>query len=324
MTEAAQIQTICNGQKRTETYTDSHGGFSFEFATRNSMSTGLGAGIGEADTTPGYTNAMGSTTRDYRTCELQAYLPGFTSETIELGARFSGSENYDVGRIVLHRMQQVQGLTISATTAAAPDSAKKAFSKGLDKAKKEKWGEAQNLFEKAVEIYPKFAVAWYELGRVQLQQNASSDARRAFEQAVAADSTYVNPYRGLTQIAVLAHQWHEVLQYTDKVVALDPVDFPDAWFYNSAANYFGRNFAAAANSAEQGIKADGQHRVPKLEYLLAMSLMNSNNYQAALEHMQRFLEIAKDPADIVEGHKQLDVIQQLSAAAKTPPAAGRK
>ena len=317
LTEQAEVQTICNGRKRTETYTDSHGSFSFEFGSRSMAN--MGAGIADADNSAIYGTPMSSTQpRDYRNCELQAYLPGFTSQVVELGGRFFGSESYDVGRVVLHRIAQVQGLTISATTAAAPNAATKAFSKGLNKAEKKKWADAQKLFEKAVEIYPKFAVAWNELGRVQLQQKAEADARHSFEQATAADPSYVSPYRGMTELAFAAHQWTDVVRYTNKVLALNPLNFPDAWFYNSVANFFLQNFPAAANSAEQGIKVDEQHKIPKLEYVLGMALINMKNLQAASEHMQRYLHLAKEPADIAEAQKELATIQRLSAEASVP------
>jgi len=82
-------------------------------------------------------------------------------------------ESTDVGRLVLHRLGQVEGLTISATSAMAPKDAQKAFEKGRDKAAKQKWDEARPFFEKAVQIYPKYAVAWFELGSIQMRKGES-------------------------------------------------------------------------------------------------------------------------------------------------------
>ncbi|MGK4301957.1 tetratricopeptide repeat protein, partial [Klebsiella pneumoniae] len=86
-----------------------------------------------------------------------AALPGFTSDVIQLGGRFTGEESADVGHIVLHRLSNIQGFTISATTAQAPGSAKKALQKGQEQQKRGKLEEAQKSFEKAVALYPKFA-----------------------------------------------------------------------------------------------------------------------------------------------------------------------
>lgn len=58
LTEQVSIQTICRGQKRTETHSDSHGNFSFELGNQNPMS--VAAGMMDADTS--FSEGM-STTR---------------------------------------------------------------------------------------------------------------------------------------------------------------------------------------------------------------------------------------------------------------------
>src|SRR5438105_6500633 len=39
LTEPVAIQSICNGQKHTEAYSDSHGGFSFQFSNRSTATS---------------------------------------------------------------------------------------------------------------------------------------------------------------------------------------------------------------------------------------------------------------------------------------------
>ena len=68
--------------------------------------------------------------RNWRDCELLAVLPGFSSQPIDLNSRLTTFESADIGRLVLHRMGQVEGLTISATSAMAPKDARKAYEKG--------------------------------------------------------------------------------------------------------------------------------------------------------------------------------------------------
>ena len=137
-------------------------------------------------------------------------------------------ESTDVGRLVLRRDGQVEGLTISATTAMAPKDAQKAYKKGQQKASKEKWDEAQALLEKAVQIYPRYAVAWFDLGRVQLRKGAAVEARHSFEQSItAADPKYVNPYRGLAELDMQEKQWRiPLVSVTEQLLALNPVNFP--------------------------------------------------------------------------------------------------
>jgi tetratricopeptide (TPR) repeat protein len=314
LTESAAIQTVCKGQKRTETHTDSHGNFSFQFGGRSAAPNDaqFDAETSSRTILPGRPDR-----RDLQGCELQASLPGFTSEVIQLGGRFTGDESADVGRIVLHRLSNVEGFTISATTAQAPGAARKALEKGQAQQKQGKWDDAQKSLEKAVALYPKFAVAWFELGRVQLQKNDSPAARHSFQQSLAADSKYVSPYLGLTQIAMHEQNWQELADASDKLLALNPVSFPDIWLLNSSANYFLQNFAAAEKSARRGLQLDTGHRLPRLEYALGMALLRKPDYQGAAQHLRAFLSHATKPAEVAEAQKELAEIARLSAPSLT-------
>ncbi|HEV2732473.1 MAG TPA: tetratricopeptide repeat protein [Terriglobales bacterium] len=313
LTESATIQTICKGERRNEAYTDSHGNFSFEFGDRRPGSSAVGIGDAEtsfSDSTPNRLNQ-----RDWHDCELQAVLPGYSSQVLELASKVYMSETTDLGRIALHRLGEVQGFTVSATSAQAPSGARKAFEKGWDQQKKQKWDDAQRSFEKAVQIYPKYAVAWFELGRTKLQKSDEAGAREAFSQALGADSKFVSPYQGLAGLAMRRHDWQEVVKMTNQIVALNPVNFPNAWLQNSVGNYSLRNFEAAEQSARRGLKIDPSHQIPKLEYMLGMILMQKASYKEAEDHMQQFLHLATQPADAEEAQKQLAQIAKLSAAA---------
>ncbi len=321
ITESASIQTICRGRKQTVTHTDSHGGFSFELGDRTSLASADFSGADVDSMGP----AMGrGVQRNWRDCELLAVLPGFSSQPVDLNSRLTTFESADIGRLVLHRMGQVEGLTISATSAMAPKDAQKAYEKGSKKLKQEKWDEAESLLAKAVEIYPKFAVAWFDLGRVQLHKHDDVQARHSFEQSVAADPKYVNPYRGLAELDLQQKQWQALVTVTGQLLALNPVSFPDAWLRNSLGNYYLYNFPEAEKSARQGLKMDDQHQVPKLEYLLGVILLQKREYPEAAAHIQNYLKFATQPEEIEEAQKQLAEITRLSASAANPPSEEKK
>lgn len=311
LTESATIQSICRGQKRNETRTDSHGNFSFQVGSRAAASTDPQF---DAETSSISAPNGRPERRDLQGCELQAALPGFTSNSVQLTEQSSTFESIDVGRIVLHRLANVEGFTISATTAQAPDSARKAFEKAQAREKDSKWDEAHKLLEKAVAIYPRFAAAWFELGRVQLQKNDPVAARNSFQQSIAADSKYVSPYFGLTQLDQREQKWPELLEVSTQLLALNPVSYPDAWLSNSVANYFLKNIDAAEKSARRGLQVDPEHHVPKLEYVLGMILMIKPDYPGAAEHLRTFLTMTTEPAEVAEAQKQLNEIARLTAA----------
>jgi tetratricopeptide (TPR) repeat protein len=316
LTEPAAIQTVCKGRKRTETYTDSRGYFSFQFGTQTPTAT---AGVDDVDSSWGDNMSRGNQ-REWRDCELQASLAGYTSDSIQLSTKISSLESSDVGRITLRRLTQVEGLAISATSAMAPSGAKKAFEKGREQEQKEKWEDAEKSFSKAVQIYPNYAVAWYELGRLQLRKQDAAAARHSWEQSLAADGKYVRPYVGLCELNMRDKRWQDLTDTSEKLLALDPVSYPEGWYWNGVASFLLQKYPAAEKSARQGLKIDEHHQFPKLEYLLGMALIQGHAYQEASTHMQQFLQLTKEPAEVQEAQKQLAEIARLSGNQTNTPA----
>jgi len=315
LTEPAVIQTICRGRRHSETYSDGHGSFSFRFGDPNQ---GSAAAISDASSSDVANRAGMQSAAELGDCQIQAELAGFSSQAVELNNRMGLMNNIDVGRVPLHRLAQVEGTSISVTSALAPSAAKKAFERGLEQEKKSKWDDAQKSFEKAVQIYPRYATAWYQLGRLQLRKDDGPSAKHSFEQSVAADPKYVNPYDGLAQLAMRSQDWPNVVDITGKLLSLNPVNFPNAYYENAVANYNLKNFDDAEKSAQQGIRVDDAHQIPKLQYLLAIILLQKQNYQAASEHMQQFLTLAKQPDEIELAKKGLAEIEKSSASAQPP------
>jgi tetratricopeptide (TPR) repeat protein len=315
VTDPVAIQTNCRGQLRTRGYSDSKGYFSIELSSNN---TALAASsdASESMSTVGRvpTNSR-SLSNEWEYCQIQANLPGYTSRSVELASKIQDMGPNDIGTIPLHRMDQVEGFTISATSAAAPSKAKKDFEKGVEQAKKGKLEEAQRELENAVAIYDHYAVAWVELGRVQAKQQNVAAAKGSFERAIAADAKLLTPYQELARMAMIAKDWAQLDSMTDKLLELNPVSFPEYWFYNAAANYYLRRLPDCEKSARQGLHIDTQHHIPKLEYLLATVLSDKHSYQEAAQHMRNFVRLMPPGAETDDAQKQAEKLEQLSAKA---------
>jgi tetratricopeptide (TPR) repeat protein len=311
LTDAATIESMCNGDRHFEAYTDRKGNFSFEFGKQRNMGNDDVATTSSTDM-PGRPRTDLQQRREMQQCELIAVLPGFTSQAIELSA-VDVTESMNVGTIVLHRLSHVEGFTISATTAMAPSKAKKAFEKGRDEEQKKKWDAAEKRFQEAVQLYPKFAAAWLELGRAQLHRKDEADARQSWEQAVAADPQFVTPHQLLAGLAFQQQQWQEVLDQTGAVLRLNPLSFAGEWYYSSVANYYLGHYAEAEKSARQGIQNDVEHRIPKLEYLLGVILARKHDFQGATEHMRNYVRLAPKAPDVAQVNEQIAKIEKLSS-----------
>jgi hypothetical protein len=314
ITDSATIQTNCSGRIRTEGYTDSKGTFSFEVGSQQNQISG----IDQASDSSISSREMGGSnrvSRDLRQCELQAVLPGFTSQVIELGTFANDFNDADVGTVMLHRTSQVEGFTISATTAAAPPNARKEYEKGRELAKKQKWDAAIEKFQKAVAIYPKYAVAWFELGKAQLETNVVPAAQQSFHRSLDADSQFISPYQSLAQIAFRQQHWQEVVDTTREILRLNPINFPEYYLLNAVANYDLQRFDDAEKTAVRGLEVDSAHRIPKLEHIEAMILAQKHDYPGAAEHMRNYLRLSPGAADVSVAQRQLQQFEQLSSKA---------
>ncbi|MDP9169275.1 MAG: carboxypeptidase-like regulatory domain-containing protein, partial [Acidobacteriota bacterium] len=175
------IQRVCNGNARSVAYADSKGRFNFQWGQTQgvmmdasepgygSRSGGLSSGSGSSQLGSGMGGGLGgdSSGPSMNGCELRASIVGYRSESVNLFNR-NGMDNPDVGTILIHRMGNVEGTSISVTSMLAPKDAKKAYDRGLQSLLKNRTDDAGKDFEKAVDVYPKYAEAWVNLGKVRI------------------------------------------------------------------------------------------------------------------------------------------------------------
>ena len=320
--DAASIQLVCRSNPHTIGRTDTKGAFSVDLNNRMEMATmadasedpmpgyqGTGPASPNAGTLPNSAAGAASTNsamsgRNLMGCDLQAALAGFRSDVIHLDNRRS-LDDPNVGTMILHRVASVEGTTISVTSALAPNNAKKAMERGQNLEKKEKWEDAETEFLKAVKIYPKYATAWVELGRAQEYRNDFYDARQSYYKATEADSKLVTPYLGLATLAAREQKWQEVSEQTERILRLNPLDFPQAYLLSATSNLYLKNLDAAEKSGREGLNHDAEHHYPKIHAVLGFVLAQKRDYAGAAEQFRQYLRYtpAGPEADFVR--KQL-------------------
>jgi tetratricopeptide (TPR) repeat protein len=323
--DSVVIERVCNGQPRPEAYTDSKGRFSFQLGQNQhimadaSVSSASEPGFGppmagSSRGGGGFGGSRGISERDLIGCELRASLPGFRSEVVNLSGR-RVMDNPDVGTIILRRLGKVEGFTFSATSALAPKDARKAYEKGLDQAKKNKPAEAQREYEKAVQLYPKYAIAWYELGVLYDKQKNAEQARKAFGEALNADAKFTKPYLQLAEISARENKWQDVADTTGRLLRLNPFD-PTAYFFNSWANLQMQKLDEAEKSAREGLKSDAENRLPRLNHLLGVILAQKQDFSGAADSMRTYLKLAPNASNADFVKKQLAEVEKFAATTK--------
>ncbi len=288
------IERVCGTYTIKEGVTNGNGEFSVQLgqnqavvmdasdngATRNTTSAaggGLTSGVSP--------NAMWD-------CELRATLVGYRSNALML----SQQRNLDPSNliIILHKVGEVPGSVTSATSALAPRGAKKAVEKGIEALQRNKPGDAEKEFAKAVKEYDRYAEAWYGLGRAHEIRRQFGEARAAYAKAIAADGNYVNPHDRLYRMAIQEKNWQEAADVSAHVLALNPYEFPDAFYANAVANLELGNLEAAARSAREATTVAGPKADPRAHYVLGMALGRQGEFAGAARSLRTFLELVPD------------------------------
>jgi lipoprotein NlpI len=317
------IQRVCSGSAKGEGYTDNRGYFSIQLGARNgAMIHDASEDLSGFGRTNPFGNSGGSSTMmsggmDTRLfdCELRAQMPGYRSQTVPLANR-RPMDPPDIGTILLHRLGASEGTTVSATSLNAPKDAKKAYEKGVDSMKKKKPEEAVKNLEKAVEIYPKYAAAWNELGRIQVIKGDPEAGRKSFEQAMAADAKFVQPYLEVAMLEWKSEKWPQVAELTEKVIKLDAFDYPQAHFMNALSNYYLKNMEQAEKSAREAVRLDTRKQFTTSLRLLGVILAQKQDYSGAAEQFKAYLVAAPAAADANTVRGQLTQLEKMQAEAK--------
>lgn len=200
--------------------------------------------------------------------------------------------------------------TVSVSSLAAPDKARKAFDKGEQEERKGRLEAAYDHFKEAVATYPRYALAWLELGRLQARQNSFVDAQESFRQAVTTDSSLTTGYVDFAMVAAQQKNWQAVADMTDTLVQRFPESSPVYWFLNSAAYYNLGKMKEAESSITRALRLDPHRQLPQVEYLYGLILGNKKDYKSATEHISAYLRLAPNSKDSLPARQVLAAYQQ--------------
>jgi Tfp pilus assembly protein PilF len=320
--EPAYIERVCNDKVIRDGRTDFKGNFTITVQL-SAPQVGESESTAESSGTGSFTERAAHQQVDpatfgamLMTCDLRASLVGFRSSTVPLpiGVQARGAAPVNVGTIMLDRLHDEQGAATSATSLNAPKNARKAYEKG-HAVKTSKLPEAQQHLEKAVQLYPRYAAAWLDLGQVYAQQEQFDKARNAYTQARRADDRLVPAYIGLAWLAVRESKWQEAAELTAIATQMDGLDFPVAFFYNALANYRLGNLEQAEKSARKTEAMGAQRTFPQVSLLLGNILVSKQNYGGAANEFKAYLNVAPTAANAAEVRKRLVKLEELSTSA---------
>ena len=323
------VERICNNIVVQQVYASPRGDFTMQMGSRFGSFVDASGGPAMQERVANKVSREGIPRHDLMNCELRASAAGFRSNSVSLVDLTPSGSTIDVGAIVVERAAKIKGMTLSATPYKAPSSARKAYEKGLEAGRNGKLAEARKYFEQAVEIYPRYASAWFQLGAVFEKVNQKDSARAAYTRATSVDTRFLPAYLSLAGMAYEAGNWNEVLQFTGHIIDLDLLNHGDvgyvldldesnpaeAYFYNAVANYKLNRVEEAEKSARKAEHVDLRTNFPQLHLLLADIFAGKNNYPAAISELQAYLELVPHAKDRDQVREELAKLEKLNHSA---------
>jgi tetratricopeptide repeat protein len=326
------VERICNARVRQQVHATSRGDFTMELGSMADSFLDASGDRASQDGMARQASRTGISRRELANCELRASAAGFRSSDISLVDLTTFGNSIDVGAIVVRRTTKVEGMTLSAIPYKAPKDARRAYEKGVEAERNGKLANARKYFEQAVEIYPGYASAWFQLGDVLREENQNDAARKAYIQATTVDTKFLPPYLSLASMAYEAENWTDVLKLTRHILDLDPLNqvavtgyildldplnYAEAYFYNSVANYKLDKIEDAEKSALKAEHLDLRTHFPQLHLLLAEIFTRKNNYATAISEIQTYLELAPHAKDADQVREQLAKLEKLNGSVST-------
>jgi len=202
--------------------------------------------------------------------------------------------NTNVGVIVLHsRGKKVEGM-VSVASMQVPAKARKEYEKGSEALEKGSLADAEKLLRKAIEEYPKFAEAWLRLGDLEQRRKNMEGATSDFQEAINADPNFALPYLRMAFLSAVASNWEQTHKLTERLLALDPINFPLGYYYNAVAEFNLNHLPQAETNALRAESLDKLHSEPRVKLLLASIYTAKGAPAAAADHYRAYLKLVPD------------------------------
>ena len=261
---------------------------------------------------PGEYSGFGTGSGSLAGCDVRISIPGYVPLDFPITDPASLSI-IDVGVLELRRIGAMPTGTVSATSLAVPDNARKEYEQGVKDLNSDRIPQATQHLERAVNAYDQYAAAWTELGRAYAANREIDKAQQAYAKAIAADPKFTPPYLGLGSVQLQKLDYEAALESVGKAVEMNPALTAGVGGYIQGVSYFRLNQQDAA--MESLLQAQqGPHRTfPQLHVILVELYLRRQDTTNAAAHMRAYIKEAPKGSFAPEMRTRLAVIDETAS-----------
>lgn len=184
--------------------------------------------------------------------------------------------------------------SVSAATLNIPDKARKQFDKGNEALAKGENQKAIDYYLKAVELYPKYAMAFNNLGAAYMKSDDKIHAREAWGKALEADANLGTANLNVARLDMIEDNFKDAILPLEKALAVQPTN-PQILLFMSEAQYMTGHLDDALLYARKVHAVE--HQKFEMAHIIAGRVLESQNHpdQARVEYELLLKEDSKAP-----------------------------
>lgn len=197
--------------------------------------------------------------------------------------------------------KQVGGGVVAANTLKIPGKAEKEYNRGNKALEDKKLPEAREHFEKAIEFYPSYDLAYNGLGATLIEMKDVEGARKAFQKSIEVNDKFAGGYRNLARISASEKDYAKAANLLERSLALEPLN-PEALARLCQFDYILGKDADVPDLARKlhGMPHNGMELA---HYAAGSSLERLNKPDEAIGEYTLFLKEAQPSSNLVNAAK---------------------
>jgi tetratricopeptide (TPR) repeat protein len=184
---------------------------------------------------------------------------------------------------------------VDAGLAAVPKAARDKYDAAQQDVANKRDTEAVAALREAVGIYPKFTLAWYQLGLLLSRSGDRSNAIAALRKAADADAKFTPALLALGSALVEADQYKEAETYLAAALAADPSLY-SAHYYLGIAEIKLNRLDIGEKALLKAVEIGGD-KVPRAHYYLGGIYWANKQYSKAADQLEKYLQSDPKAAD---------------------------
>lgn len=242
---------------------------------------------------------MGIRLGDYR---LTLRKEGYQAYTEEL--KIPGGAPKRIGTLSLIRVPTAVAPRVEPSESAELQAR---FAEGNTAVDAGNYPAAIVAFEKALELAPESAAAYFNLGVVYGKMEETEKAIEHFEKATELKPGYYEAYVAVGDIYSAQSRWPETLEALAKAIEARPSSAEALYNYGGAA-LNGGELLKAREAFEKLLSFEPDHAAG--HYQLGMIFVNLGEQDAAIPHLEKYLELAPEGPQAASAKGILDYLKK--------------